>query len=45
MALTIRLSGPPRLGDRRAAMAAPCAALDVDNPALHRLLTPEGVVA
>jgi hypothetical protein len=57
MALTIRLLGPPReltvralahrarLGDRRASVAAPSPALDVDNPALHRLLAPEGVVA
>jgi hypothetical protein len=55
MALTIRLLGPPReltvralahrarLGDRRASVAAP--ALDVDDPALHRRLAPEGVVA
>jgi hypothetical protein len=57
MALTIRLLGPPReltvralahrarLGDRRASVAAPSPALDVDNPALHRPLVPEGVVA
>jgi len=44
--LTVRaLAHRARLGDRRAAVAAPSAALDVDNPALHRLLAPEGVVA